>query len=113
MPGLDFTFDCPVYLLSPESGGYLLAEDHSRCLWTDADAATIFLDHTGEGRPYLDGLFLVEIETDNDLLSLLTAALQDGIREVAFDVASADQRIARVLYVVDVIDMLRERIAET
>lgn len=56
---------------------------------------------------------LVEIETDNALLSLLTDASQDGIREVAFDVASADQMIVRMLYVVDLIDMLRERIAET
>jgi hypothetical protein len=71
------------------------------------------LDRTGEGRPYLEGLFPVEVETDNDLLSLLTEAQRAGILEVAIDVASADQTTVRMLYVVDFIDMLRERIAET
>ena len=76
----------------------------------DADAASIFLDRSSEGRPYLDGLALVEIETDNDLLSLLTEAPQADIREVA---ASAVQTTVRMLYVVDLIDMLSERITET
>ena len=68
---------------------------------------------SGEGRPYLSGLSLVKIETDNDLLSLLTEAQQSGILEVAVDVASADQTTVRMLYVVDLLDMIRERIAET
>ena len=79
----------------------------------DADAASIFLDRSSEGRPYLDGLALVEIETDNDLLSLLTEAPQADIREVAVDLASAVQTTVRMLYVVDLIDMLSERITET
>lgn len=113
MSGFDFTFDCSIFLFGSENGGYLLTDDHSLCLWTDADAASIFVNCSGEGRPYLGGLSLVEIETDNDLLALLTEAQQAGILKVAVDLASADQTTVRMLHVVDLLDMLRERIAET
>jgi hypothetical protein len=104
--GFDFTLDCPVFLLSPGEG-FLLTDDRVLCLWTDADAATIFLNRSHRGH-----LSTVEIATDEELLALLENAQQDGIREVAVDLASADETTVRMLYTVDLIDMLRERIAE-
>jgi len=112
-PGFDFTFDCPVYLLGPETGGYLLSEDRALCLWTDADAASIFVERSKERLLFVSSLSLVEIETDNDLLSLLTEASQAGIKEVAVDVASASQTTVRMLYVVDLIDMQHSHSAES
>jgi hypothetical protein len=65
-----------------------------------------------ERSPCLGRLALAEIETDDDLLALLTEAQQAGILEVAVDVTSADQTTVRMLYTADLLDMLRERLAE-
>jgi hypothetical protein len=102
----DFTFDCPVHLLRSDEG-FLLGE-HALPIWTDVDAAETFIERS----PCLDRLALAEIETDDDLLALLTEAQQDGILEVAVDVTSADQTTVRMLYTADLLDMLRERIAD-
>jgi hypothetical protein len=111
MDYFDFTFDCPVYLLRSDKGLPLLGE-HAIPVWTDMDAAETFVERNHERCPYLGRLALVEIETDDDLLALLTEVQQAGIVEVAFDLTSADQTIVRMLYTADVLDLLQERIAE-
>jgi hypothetical protein len=108
----DFTFDCPVYLLSPPDGGYLLTSDRHLCFWTDDDAVSSFLDRARSGRPYMDGLLLVEIATDDELLALLEEANGSGIHETVVDVADPDQQIVRAISVVEVMSLIRERIAD-
>ena len=78
----------------------------------DADAAATFLERNLDRYPCPGRLAFVEIETDDDLLALLTEVQQAGIVEVAFDMTSADQTIVRMLYTTDVLDLLQDRIAE-
>ncbi len=113
MTGFDFTFDCPIYVLGSENGGYLLTDDRALCLWTDADAASKFIDCSREKLPYISSCLLVEIETEDDLLDLMTKAYRDGILEVAINVKSVFQKIVLMVYVADLIAMLREHLAET
>ena len=108
----DFTFDCPVYLLSPPNGGYLLTHDRCLCLWTDVDAAATFVDRNGNDRSYIGQLFPVEIATDDELLNLLKEVQGDRIQKIVVDVTDADQLAVRALHVADVMSMLQARIAE-
>ena len=111
MDYFDFTFDCPVYLLRSDEG-FLLTEQRALALWTDADAVAIFMERSRRGRLYLGRLALIEIETDDDLLALLTEAQPAGILEVAVDLTSADQTVVRMLHTTDLLDMLRKRLAD-
>lgn len=111
--GFDFTFDCPIYLLmDPTTGGFQIHPLGALMLWTDMDAALWFLENSIASWPSMESLSLFKIESDGRLLDLLTAAQKDGIQEIAVDASCADQRTVRMLYTVDIIDMLQERIAE-
>jgi hypothetical protein len=103
----DFTFDCPIYLFS-NGRGFLLTEAGDLCLWTDADAASTFVERSRGRHPWMGDMSLVEIGTDEELLGLLTGVQRDGIAEVVVDLANADQITARLLYTADLIDLLHE-----
>jgi hypothetical protein len=111
MSEFDFTFFCPVYVLRSESG-YLVADDRAHralCMWTDANAALSFLDRSS-GR-LTQSFSLVEVETDYDLLKLLFAIYEDGIEEIAVDLADAYKTTVQMLYVLDLLEAAQERIA--
>jgi hypothetical protein len=102
----DFTFDCPVYFVQTVEGGVLSICD-DLCLWTDADAAQTFIDRNDFAEASI-----LEIESEEQLLSILLSAQDQGCAAVAVDLVRSDQENARVVYITDMIDLVREMMAD-
>ena len=106
----DFNFECPVYFVQTVGGGILSVSD-DLCLWTDADAAQTFIDRNLRSVHGFIGASVLEID-ETQLLVILLSVQGDGCAQVVVNLTTPDQEDAQALFVTDMIDLVREMIAD-
>ena len=107
----DFSFECPVYSVQTVGGGILSVCD-DLCLWTDADAAQTFIDRNLRSVRELRKASVLEIDDEAQLLVILLSVQGDGCAEVVVNLTTPDQEDAQALFVTDMIDLVREMMAD-